>query len=86
MNSTAYCTVHFSAQAGQNDMATELLHKAIKIEQEELGERPERMLELLYLEAYIMDEVKSLTNFLSTASHIFLNMTQHSFTHILNIE
>ena len=49
---------NISAQAGQNDMATELLQKAIKIEQEELGERPERMLELLYLEAYILDEVR----------------------------
>ncbi len=49
-----------SAQAGQYSEARELLGKATQIEEEELGSRPERMVELTFLSAFITDEVNSL--------------------------
>ena len=45
------------AQAGKYDMAKEFAEKGKKMEEEELGCRPEQMAEVLYLMAYVTDEV-----------------------------
>ncbi len=47
------------AQAGLYDLAKELAEKGKKMEEDELGKRPERMAEVLYLMAYVADEVPS---------------------------
>ena len=48
-----------SAQAGQVSPAMELLEKVRKWEEEDLGSRPERLMEIYFLSGYIKDEVST---------------------------
>ncbi len=45
------------AQAGKYEMAKTFAERGKKIEEEELGKRPEEMSEVLHLMAYVADEV-----------------------------
>ena len=44
-------------QSGNYTQAAELAEKAMALERDELGSRPERMSELYFLLAYVQDEV-----------------------------
>ena len=46
------------AQAGRFTFAESLMDKAMKLEQEELGNRPQKMKDLYHLKAIILDEVR----------------------------
>ena len=53
-----FCLYLCRAQAGRYDFSKELAEKGKKMEEEELGCRTEQMAEVLYLMAYVADEVK----------------------------
>ena len=47
----------YSSQTGRYAKAEEILARAITIEEEEFGSRPDRMVEFFYQQAFIKDEV-----------------------------
>ncbi len=77
--------IQCSGQAGQADKAKLLLAKAKKIEEDELGARPERMVEIYYLTAFIDDEVCIISLFGLTLEFL-LTLTAMLCPFLLEIE